>query len=870
MRLRKILPSFLLACLLCPLSFSQTGASLQSQLEAHGRSAQQYLREGKPDLAIPELKAVLALDPNNVDARGNLGVLLYFRGDYAGAIPELRAALKLKPGLCKIQALLGFSEMRHGEDDAGRRDLEAAFPHLDEEKIKADAANDLIASYSATGELDKAAAVVSEMLKLRPSDAGLLYTQYRLNADLANQAMLTLAVVSPNGPQMRRVIEHEFAAHQAMAAGVSDSQKEISRDPEVLDPELDAAAAKVSFALKQHPTDAATLGEAYRVYSELSERARAMLQTKAPESAEAYRARAHELAKQGYPGEAIASFRQALKLNAGLLDLRFELAEQLSTSSDPALQAEAEQEYKAALADDPTNEKAEARLGEIAAKNGDQKTAYADFSRALELQPNDPEANIDISRALEAMGEGAKALPFAERAAQLDPTNAEAHYRLGMLDRAAGKTEEMRREIAQFKKYKALKDNLSETLRRLKAQVAEESQKQDNAQGTAKTEALRAQHAGDAACLSCHKDESETYLHTGHHLTSQLPSAQSILGSFVDGSNTLVIRDARSGTGAEPLSLKMESKQGSYYESAIAGRGSKQKTRTERIDVVVGSGAYGQSYLFWQGDALFELPVSYWSASRQWINSPGYEDGTANFSRPITPRCLECHATAIEPLSPDPATNRYRKDSFVPGISCETCHGPGAEHIARQSGSAGAGKAQAILNPAAWTRDRQVDLCALCHNGTQREEIAPAFSYVPGEDLDKYLAPGLKNTVEHPDVHGNEVGLLKRSRCYISSTKMSCSTCHDVHAPERPAESYAKQCLTCHTTENCGMRKTLGEAIATRCVSCHMPEEKTTLIFSETAHTMVRATMRNHWIKVYPEAQSAAVTATIPAERQTE
>jgi len=36
----------------------------------------------------------MALDPTNIDARGNLGVLLYFKGDYAHAIPELQAALR--------------------------------------------------------------------------------------------------------------------------------------------------------------------------------------------------------------------------------------------------------------------------------------------------------------------------------------------------------------------------------------------------------------------------------------------------------------------------------------------------------------------------------------------------------------------------------------------------------------------------------------------------------------------------------------------------------------------------------------------------------------------------------------------------------
>ena len=80
-------------------SAAQSGASRQQQIEAHNRQAQQYLKENLADLASAELRAIIALDPNNVDARGNLGVMLFFQGDYAVAIPQLRAALKLQPGL---------------------------------------------------------------------------------------------------------------------------------------------------------------------------------------------------------------------------------------------------------------------------------------------------------------------------------------------------------------------------------------------------------------------------------------------------------------------------------------------------------------------------------------------------------------------------------------------------------------------------------------------------------------------------------------------------------------------------------------------------------------------------------------------------
>jgi hypothetical protein len=369
----------------------------------------------------------------------------------------------------------------------------------------------------------------------------------------------------------------------------------------------------------------------------------------------------------------------------------------------------------------------------------------------------------------------------------------------------------------------------------------------------------RAAFAGDAACLSCHKDQALTYFHTAHHLTSQLAGKDTILGSFREGTNVLMIKDPMTAIIEPGLYYKMEAKDDGFYQTAVAGFASRQQTRSERIDVVIGSGVRAQTYLYWHGEELFEMPVTYWSDGHQWINSPGFRNGTVNFVRPIYPRCLECHAAYIEARSDDPLTNSYVKESLVPGISCETCHGPGAGHIAQHrngSSRSASVSGQPILNPAKFSRDRQVDMCALCHNGTQREEMGKAFSYLPGQSLDSYLKPNPGDTVEHPDVHGNQVGLLKRSRCYLGSSNMTCSTCHDVHAPERPAASYSQRCLSCHRLESCGMEKTMGPAIRTGCIDCHMPVEPTSIVAAQTGDKVVRASMRNHWIKVYPGTQA--------------
>ncbi len=362
--------------------------------------------------------------------------------------------------------------------------------------------------------------------------------------------------------------------------------------------------------------------------------------------------------------------------------------------------------------------------------------------------------------------------------------------------------------------------------------------------------------AGDAACESCHREQSLPFAHTAHHLTSQMPSAVSILGSFREESNALRISRQNPSDDGPDVSYRMEKKETGYYETAVTESSGRTTTRSERIAIVIGSGVRGQSYLYWHGDELYELPVSYWEEGHQWINSPGFGNGPPIFDRPASPRCLECHVTYLEPLSPDPGDNRYDRESLVTGISCEVCHGPGARHVAlHRSGAHVLSSAEEILNPAHFSRDRQVDMCALCHNGAQQTQTGEAFSYMPGQPLDEYLGPNPADTAPRPDVHANQVGLLKRSRCYLSSRNMTCSTCHDVHAPERDAASYSTRCLRCHRVESCGMEKTMGTKIADNCIDCHMPALQTNAIVSQTAEKTIRTRMRTHWIKVYSEAE---------------
>jgi hypothetical protein len=347
-------------------------------------------------------------------------------------------------------------------------------------------------------------------------------------------------------------------------------------------------------------------------------------------------------------------------------------------------------------------------------------------------------------------------------------------------------------------------------------------------------------YVGDAACQSCHQNKVVTFHRTFHYLTSRLADKDSILGGFTADANVMK-------TSNPELFFHMEQKGNDFFQTAVEGTDPFITTRSERFAFVIGSGGKGQTYLFWKGDDLFQLPVSYWS-ELGWVNSPGYRDGTANFGRPIVPRCLECHGTYFEQLPPP--SNRYRKTGFIVGITCEKCHGPGREHTQRFAAKLPASASLAILNPARFSRERQMDLCAWCHAGAG-SSLKPAFSYIPGEPLDKYLTLPQPDPSAPVDVHGSQVEMLERSQCFQKSA-MTCLTCHDVHGVQHDLAEFSQRCLSCHKPAS-EMFPKQGHDVASDCIGCHMPLQETNLIVFDQKGKKARPEVRSHWIKAYSQ-----------------
>jgi Tfp pilus assembly protein PilF len=358
---------------------SQAVPAPSDSIQQHLRNAQQFMHQQRPDLAIPEFEAALALDPSNLDAQANFGVLLYFKGDLVKSAPHLRAAVKAQSDLWKIQALLGLSEYRLHDADGAQPDLESALPHLKGQKVQAEVGNALIEIYSAEGNLDRAASTVSVLLDSQPSDPRLLLMSYRLNSDLANNALITLALAATDSAEM----------HQAMA---------------------------------------------------------------------------RELTRRGDEAAAVNHYRQAIKIDPRLPGLYFDFGNLLYSSTDEKLQAEAEAQFQAALAANPQDEKSLLMLGKIDAHRGDLRAARDADERAVQMQPNDTDACAELAGILMSMNEPDKARVLLRHALELEPTDYLAHYRMSRLYRQEGKLEEAKKEVAEYKKYKDMKDKLGTIL----------------------------------------------------------------------------------------------------------------------------------------------------------------------------------------------------------------------------------------------------------------------------------------------------------------------------------------------------------------------------------------------------------------------
>ena len=308
----------------------------------------------------------------------------------------------------------------------------------------------------------------------------------------------------------------------------------------------------------------------------------------------------------------------------------------------------------------------------------------------------------------------------------------------------------------------------------------------------------RDQYVGSETCGRCHQDINATQTNTSmaHAVKSATADA------FANIPHEMHFR-----TGSYDYSLSRTAS-GAEYATTNG-----QQSASSTVSWVFGDRQFGDTFLYQQNGIYFESRVSYYRS----LNGLDLTTGRTRFSpsRIETalgrrmppdepPLCFGCHSTASS------TDGQFHPERLIPGVTCEACHGPGAQHVAQMSLEHDARSSTLIFNPARLSPADSVDFCGACHRTSA--------------DVSLNSITGIFN-LRFPAYR------LEQSRCWGNGdARLTCVACHDAHKPRvQGAAFYDKVCLSCHSPGG-GVPKDRAHAASIckvsnhDCVSCHMPK----------------------------------------------
>jgi Cytochrome c554 and c-prime len=309
---------------------------------------------------------------------------------------------------------------------------------------------------------------------------------------------------------------------------------------------------------------------------------------------------------------------------------------------------------------------------------------------------------------------------------------------------------------------------------------------------------------GNQACAECHKDK----------VAVQEKSSMGLALEFV-AESPILISNKRLSFHDGKFSYEIVRKGDQSIYTVTDGK----ETISEPISYSFGQGKAGQTYLLQHGGDYYESRVSFYADTKTLDLTIGYQDTRPQSAlealgrklpRDEVMQCFNCHSTGAV------SGNQLHLDKMVPGIRCEACHGPGAEHVA--AGREKLPNKDKIFNPARLGGDELTqDFCGACHRSAEEIVMAPKRIGINGVRFQPYRIFG--------------------SKCYSDDRRISCTSCHDPHDSATQEEAYYDaKCLACHQTgRGSGAAAKPSQSGETRaapgckvesknCASCHMPK----------------------------------------------
>ena len=352
---------------------------------------------------------------------------------------------------------------------------------------------------------------------------------------------------------------------------------------------------------------------------------------------------------------------------------------------------------------------------------------------------------------------------------------------------------------------------------------------------------VKADFVGSTRCKSCHVREFDSWKHTLHSKFVQNAEKLTVVADF-ERNNTLITKIPRKAPrlAGKNITSTMFQKDGKFYVNTI---GPDWKLHDYEISHVIGINRHQNYITKFPNGSLHVLPVEWNIKEMAWKDRSGKErhypgdGGYWSDTESIWQyKCGSCHATGMK-INYNKASDTFRTTWVDLGIGCESCHGPGSQHL-NAAKVLFEGEEDTIVNPSKLPPKLRADVCGQCHNWgvsttkvTNRKKGFPErysfpYGYEVGRPLYLYYLEGPEDGKKHHQQY-NE---WKEST--HSEAGIICSTCHAVHqegAHRSPNKAQTKLpadmlCKSCHTS----LERKAAHKIHTfgSCIACHMLKTK--------------------------------------------
>ena len=335
-------------------------------------------------------------------------------------------------------------------------------------------------------------------------------------------------------------------------------------------------------------------------------------------------------------------------------------------------------------------------------------------------------------------------------------------------------------------------------------------------------------YAGSQSCRECHERFYQLWSTSWHGMAMQPYTAELARTRLAAQQKDVVI-------GKNRYRAEIGGAQGWVQETGPGG-----KKRYPIAHVLGGKNVYYFLTLLDKG-RLQTLPVAFDVRRKEWFDTAasgvrhfpgGQADQQVDWKDPaytFNTSCYSCHVSQLAP-NYNPDTDSYHTIWREPGINCETCHGPSAEHnrVFREAPKGEKPKDIKIISWKDFTPEQKNAACSICH-----AKMSPITStFTPGDRFfDHFDLAALEDPDFYPD--GRDLGENYTYTSWLMSPcaragQLHCVSCHTSSGRYRfkAAEKANDACLPCHESRVKDAPAHTHHQEGTsgnRCISCHMP-----------------------------------------------